>query len=130
MVIGPSKNHSWRSITSRVNVSSVGIVATYNAGPKTDTFLPLLDWAFFAVHNGDLDSRDNVGLRAIWDWTREGVAWPALERYILAGNDAELLKRMGYDPEVPLENHPQIALRVHAGDLDPALDPLPLPRRD
>ena len=79
------------------------LVATYNAGPKTDTFLPLLDWAFFAVHNGDLDSRDNPGLRAIWDWTREGVAWPALERYILAGNDAELLKRMGYDPEVPLE---------------------------
>ena len=79
------------------------LVATYNAGPKTDTFLPLLDWAFFAVHNGDLDSRDNPGLRAIWDWTREGVAWPALERYMLAGNDAELLKRMGYDPEVPLE---------------------------
>jgi RNA polymerase primary sigma factor len=79
------------------------LVATYNAGPKTDTFLPLLDWAFFAVHNGDLDSRDNVGLRAIWDWTREAVAWPALERYVLAGNDAEMLKRMGYDPEVPLE---------------------------
>ncbi len=78
------------------------LVATYNAGPKTDTFLPLLDWAFFAVHNGDLDSRDNVGLRAIWDWTREGVGWPALERYILAGNEAELLKKMGYDPEVPL----------------------------
>src|SRR6188508_2918965 len=79
------------------------LVATYNAGPKTDTFLPLLDWAFFAVHNGDLDSRDNPGLRAIWDWTREGVAWPALERYILAGNDAEMLKKMGFDPEVPLE---------------------------
>jgi RNA polymerase primary sigma factor len=79
------------------------LVATYNAGPKTDTFLPLLDWAFFAVHNGDLDSRDNVGLRAIWDWTREGVAWPALERYILAGNDADMLKKMGFDPEVPLE---------------------------
>ncbi len=78
------------------------LVATYNASPRTDTFLPLLDWAFFAVHNGDLDSRDNVGLRAIWDWTREGVAWPALERYILGSNEAELLKKMGYDPEVPL----------------------------
>jgi RNA polymerase primary sigma factor len=78
------------------------LVATYNAAPKTDTFLPLLDWAFFAVHNGDLDSRDNIGLRAIWDWTREGVAWPALERYVLGGNEADLLKRMGYDPEVPL----------------------------
>ena len=62
----------------------------------------LLDWAYLAVHNGDLDSRDNVGLRAIYDWTRDDVAFPALERWITAGNDAELLKRMGFDPEVPL----------------------------
>ena len=40
-----------------------------------------LDWAYLAVHNGDLDSRDNVGLRAIYDWTRDGVAFPALERW-------------------------------------------------
>ena len=80
------------------------LVATYNAGPRPTPSYPLLDWAFFAVHNGDLDSRDNVGLRAMQDWTREAVAWPALERYILAGNEADaLLKRMGYDPEVPLE---------------------------
>ncbi len=26
-----------------------------------EAFLTLLDWAYFAVHNGDLDSRDNVG---------------------------------------------------------------------
>ena len=63
---------------------------------------PLLDWAYFAVHNGDLDSRDNVGLRAIYDWTRDDVAFPALERWIEAGHDADLLKHMGYDPEVPL----------------------------
>ena len=78
------------------------LVHTYNEAPSADTFLPLLDWAFLAVHNGDLDSRDNVGLRAIWDWTREDVAFPALERWIIAGNDADLLKRMGFDPEVPL----------------------------
>ena len=30
------------------------------------------------------------------------MAFPALERWILAGNDADLLKLMGYDPEVPL----------------------------
>jgi RNA polymerase primary sigma factor len=78
------------------------LVHTYNEAPSAETFLPLLDWAFLAVHNGDLDSRDNIGLRAIWDWTREDVAFPALERWILAGNDADLLKRMGYDPEVPL----------------------------
>ncbi len=79
------------------------LVHAYNEALTPDTFITLLDWAFMAVHNGDLDSRDNVGLRAIWDWTREGVAFPALERYILAGNEADLLKRMGYDPEVPLK---------------------------
>jgi len=77
------------------------LVHTYNEQPTPDAFITLLDWAFMAVHNGDLDSRDNVGLRAIWDWTRDDIAFPALERYILAGNEAELLKRLGYDPEVP-----------------------------
>ncbi len=74
----------------------------YNEKLDVEGFVKLLDWAYFAVHNGDLDSRDNVGLRAIYDWTREEVAFPSLERWILAGNDAELLKKMGYDPEVPL----------------------------
>jgi RNA polymerase sigma factor RpoD-like protein len=64
-------------------------------------FITLLDWAYLAVHNGDLDSRDNVGLRAIYDWTRDGVAFPALERFVMAGREAELLKLMGHDPEVP-----------------------------
>ncbi len=66
-----------------------------------EAFLKLLDWAYFAVHNGDLDSRDNVGLRAIYDWTRDGVAFPALEKLVVSEREAELLKRMGYDPEVP-----------------------------
>ncbi len=78
------------------------LVAAYGDKLDPDSFITLLDWAYFAVHNGDLDSRDNVGLRAIYDWTRDDVAFPALERWITAGNDAELLKRMGYDPEVPL----------------------------
>ncbi len=77
------------------------LVHTYNEQLTPDAFIKLLDWAFMAVHNGDLDSRDNVGLRAIWDWTRDGVAFPALERFVTAGKEAELLKKMGYDPEVP-----------------------------
>jgi RNA polymerase sigma factor RpoD-like protein len=78
------------------------LLLAYNEALAPDAFLALLDWAYLAVHNGDLDSRDNVGLRAIYDWTREAIAFPALERWIMAGKDAELLKRMGYDPEVPL----------------------------
>jgi RNA polymerase primary sigma factor len=78
------------------------LVTAYNEAPSPDALLALLDFAYLAVHNGDLDSRDNIGLRALYDWTREGVAFPALGRWILSGHDAVLLKRMGYDPEVPL----------------------------
>ena len=66
-----------------------------------ESFVSLLDWAYFAVHNGDLDSRDNVGLRAIYDWTRDGVAFPALERLVASEQEADILKLMGYDPAVP-----------------------------
>ena len=78
------------------------LVHAYNETPGPATFLELMDWAYLAVHNGDLDSRDNIGLRAIWDWTREEVAYPALERWITASNDADFLKQLGFDPEVPL----------------------------
>jgi RNA polymerase primary sigma factor len=77
------------------------LLSAYTEKPAPDTFLPLLDWSYLSVH-GDLDARDNVGLRAIYDWTRDEVAFPALERWITAGNDAELLKQLGFDPEVPL----------------------------
>jgi RNA polymerase sigma factor RpoD-like protein len=78
------------------------LLHTYNDSLTADDFITILDWSFFAVHNGDLDSRDNVGLRAIFDWAREDVGFPALQRWIEGGNDADLLKRMGFDPEVPL----------------------------
>jgi len=77
------------------------LLAAYGEDGSPDNFINLLDWAYLAVH-GDLDARDNPGLRAIYDWTRDEVAFPALERWITAGNDADLLKRLGFDPEVPL----------------------------
>jgi RNA polymerase sigma factor RpoD-like protein len=79
------------------------LVTAYNEALTPDAFVTLLDFAYLAVHNGDLDSRDNVGLRALYDWTREGVAFPALQRWVTTGHDAALLKRMGFDPEVPLD---------------------------
>ena len=77
-------------------------VAAYNEALSPETFVTLLDWAYLAVHNGDLDSRDNVGLRAIYDWSRDVVAFPALQRWIETDHDADLLKRLGFDPAVPL----------------------------
>ncbi len=78
------------------------LATAYNRALTPDAFVTLLDFAYLAVHNGDLDSRDNIGLRALYDWSRDNVAFPALERWIFSGHDADLLKRMGYDPEVPL----------------------------
>jgi RNA polymerase primary sigma factor len=77
------------------------LVAAYNVSRSPDDFLALLDFAYLAVHNGDLESRDNIGLRTLFDWTREAVAFPALERWIRAGHDATVLLEMGWDPAVP-----------------------------
>jgi RNA polymerase sigma factor RpoD-like protein len=77
------------------------LVHVYSEHLSPESFLDLLDWSYFAVHNGDLDSRDNVGLRAIYDWSMQEVAYPALQRWIEGGHDAELLKMFGQDPEVP-----------------------------
>jgi RNA polymerase primary sigma factor len=89
------------------------LVTAYDEALAPHAFLTLLDFAYLAVHNGDLDSRDNVGLRALYDWTREGVAFPALERWITAGHDAALLQEMGWDPAVP----PGTKLRERRGVL-------------
>ena len=51
----------------------------YNEALDPGSFIKLLDWAYLAVHNGDLDSRDNVGLRAIYDWSRDPAGAPAKE---------------------------------------------------
>jgi RNA polymerase primary sigma factor len=89
------------------------LVAAYAEAPTPDAFITLLDWSYLSVHNGDLDSRDNVGLRAIYDWTRDEVAFLALQRWIEAGNDTDLLRRMGFDPEVP----PQTKMRDRKGEV-------------
>jgi RNA polymerase sigma factor RpoD-like protein len=89
------------------------LVGAYNESHSPDAFLALLDRAYLAVHNGDLDSRDNVGLRAIYDWSRDAVAYPALQRWIESEHDTDLLRRLGHDPEVPANTK----LRDRRGEL-------------
>jgi RNA polymerase primary sigma factor len=80
--------------------------AIYNERLDAESFINLLDRAFAAVHNGDLEARDDTALRAVYDWTREAVAWPALERWIAGGHDEELLEQMGYVPDAPPRKRP------------------------
>jgi RNA polymerase primary sigma factor len=74
------------------------LVADYNEAPTAEKFTHLVDFAFTSVHNGSEESRDNPGLRALYDWTRE-IGLDALHRWIMAGNEAEILLEMGWDPE-------------------------------
>jgi RNA polymerase primary sigma factor len=77
----------------------------YNERLDPETFVTLLDAAFLAVHTGQ-EAAANSALRAIYDWTRDDVAYPAMQRWIEArmaegGPDADLLRELGYNPEVP-----------------------------
>ena len=89
------------------------LATAYNEALTPEAFVTVLDFAYLAVHNGDLDSRDNVGLRALYDWTRDDVAFPDLQRWVTTGHDAALLGEMGFDPEVPLDTK----LRDRKGEL-------------
>jgi RNA polymerase primary sigma factor len=85
----------------------------YNERLDAESFITLMDWAYAAVHTTDLEIRDNPALRAVYDWTRDEVAFPALQRWIEAGRDAELLATMGYNPDVPVRTK----LRDRSGEL-------------
>jgi RNA polymerase primary sigma factor len=73
----------------------------YNERLDAESFLNLVDGIFGATTAGDLEARDNPALRALHEWAREEVAYPALRRWIEAGHDAGLLLDMGYDPSLP-----------------------------
>ncbi len=73
----------------------------YNERLDAESFVTLLDGIFGATNAGDYEARDTPALRALHDWARDEVAYPALRRWIEAGHDAGLLKDMGYDPSLP-----------------------------
>ena len=69
-------------------------LADFNKKPDAAQFVELVDFAFRSVNNGDLDSRDNPGLRALYDWSHT-LAHEAVWRWIAAGHDADILLEMG-----------------------------------
>jgi len=82
------------------------LVARYNEQPEAEKFTHLVDFAWRSAHNGDLDSRDNPGIRGLYDWTHE-VGWEALRRWIMGGKDAEMMLEMGWDPEMDTSVKPR-----------------------
>ncbi len=58
--------------------------------------LSLLDFVDRAAQVAEEDEGRRAVIRALEAWTREGLAVPALRRWIEAGRDAVLLRQMGY----------------------------------
>ncbi|CAN5246250.1 hypothetical protein BH24CHL7_BH24CHL7_10990 [soil metagenome] len=82
------------------------LVAEYNAAPDAEKFTNLVDFAFRAVHNTDLESRDNPGLRGLYDWSQE-LAHESMRRWIMAGHEPELMQEMGWNPDQELNLKPR-----------------------
>ncbi len=74
-------------------------LTAYAEAPDADKFRRLVDYSYMLVHSGDLEARDNPGLRALYDWT-QATAHEALQRWILSGQDADITSEMGWDPEM------------------------------
>src|SRR5450759_2325747 len=60
--------------------------------------LSLLDFVCRAAQVAEEDEGPRAVIRALEAWTREGLAVPALRRWIEAGRDAVLLLQIGYSP--------------------------------
>jgi RNA polymerase primary sigma factor len=72
--------------------------AVYNERLDSDAFLELIDWIHGALGRRQPGVNEEAALRAMYDWARDVVALPAVQRWIEAGNDADVLSGMGYRP--------------------------------
>ena len=74
----------------------------------------LLDWAYLCgPQRGPGLARQRRACVRSTTGRRDEVAFPAAQRWIEAGNDSDLLRKMGFDPEVP----PQTKMRDRKGEV-------------
>ena len=74
------------------------LVSEYDATLDAEHFLGLLDWVHLVMGRRQSPVGEVPAMRALIAWTRESVALAAIDRWIEAGRDADLLREMGYDP--------------------------------
>ena len=86
----------------------------YDATLDPEAFIELLDWTHYQMGRRQSPVGEVEGMRQLLAWTRDEVALPAVDRWIAAGNDAELVAAMGYRPDAP-EGEPAGGLLVEQG---------------
>ena len=67
------------------------IHAHYNSTLDADSFLETLNWIEGELGRPNAELRASVALKALRDWARAEIAYPAIKRYLEAGNEAELV---------------------------------------
>jgi RNA polymerase primary sigma factor len=68
--------------------------SVYNERLDAESFMTLLDWIEGELGRPNVELRASVALKAVRDWARVAVAYPAIRRHLEAGNDLELLADM------------------------------------
>jgi len=66
----------------------------YNERLDAETFTELLDWIEGELGKPNAEIRGNTALRALREWARDEIAYPAIRRYLEAGNAAEFIDEM------------------------------------
>ena len=68
--------------------------SVYNERLDADTFIDLLDWIEGELGRPNAEIRASVALRALRDWARGEVAYPAIRRYLEAGHADETIEEL------------------------------------
>ncbi len=75
-------------------VRACDLRSVYNERLDVESFTALLDWVEGELGRPNAEIRASVALRALRDWARDEVAYPALRRYLDAGRADELIEEM------------------------------------
>jgi len=85
-----------KDYTREILARAVTLRMVYNEQLDVESFTNLLDWVSLAFGGGKAEVREIKPLRAMYDWARNEVALPALQRWIESGREKKLLASMGY----------------------------------
>jgi RNA polymerase primary sigma factor len=69
--------------------------SVYNERLDAASFLELLDWIEGELGRPNAEIRASVALKALRDWARTEIAYPAIQRHIEAGNEQATVDELG-----------------------------------
>ena len=87
------KNSESDALKERL-VRAQDLRSVYNERLDADTFLDVMNWIEGELGRPNAEIRASVALKALRDWARSEVAYPAIRRYLEAGNETETIEEM------------------------------------